>query len=308
MIKAVESTSSGDVLTLKVALKGSKPLIWRRLQILSDATLGDLHEAIQCVMPWYNCHLHEFLVGDKHYGVPHPEYFEPMLDEQDVLLGDVFRQDGDNITYVYDFGDGWQHSVVREGLSPSEPGVVQYPVCLDGANACPPEDSGSLYGYYEKLRITNDPKDPQYDDICAWMPPDFDPTEFSTDEANVMLMVGCFTEEDFDALDDDSEQAAATPHDILAESCGWCREYIPDDTPVLSQMLKAPEGVDLSDSEGEFLLLPVGGDERPVAAYVVPSDSDAKKDGYDYAIILCSEKCGKELREALTETFGEPLD
>lgn len=46
-------------------------------------------------------------------------------------------------TYLYDFGDGWEHRVRGEQLLPSDPALKQ-PLCLAGANACPPEDVGGF--------------------------------------------------------------------------------------------------------------------------------------------------------------------
>ena len=50
--------------------------------------------------------------------------------------------------YEYDFGDGWQHSVILEQVLTREKGV-KYPRCIDGKRACPPEDCGGVHGYME---------------------------------------------------------------------------------------------------------------------------------------------------------------
>jgi len=201
MIQRSDAIPEG-ILTVKISLDGSRPLIWRRLAISCNATLHDLHDAIQCVMPWDNYHLHEFLVWNRHYGVPHPDYGDDMLDEHDVTLSDVFRPRVKRITYIYDFGDGWEHSVENEGAFSADPDV-DYPVCLAGANACPPEDSGSLYGYYEKLRVLGDPDDPEHEEICEWMPEAFDPEAFSVKQANISLALGNFEQDDFNSIEQD---------------------------------------------------------------------------------------------------------
>jgi hypothetical protein len=55
------------VYQLKVMLKGSKPPIWRRVQVPGDITLHRLHMIIQCVMGWTNSHLYSFLIAGTEY-------------------------------------------------------------------------------------------------------------------------------------------------------------------------------------------------------------------------------------------------
>ncbi|MBL4865370.1 MAG: hypothetical protein JKY67_03230 [Pseudomonadales bacterium] len=40
--------------SIKVALRGISPMIWRRLEINSNTTLADLHHIIQIAMNWDN--------------------------------------------------------------------------------------------------------------------------------------------------------------------------------------------------------------------------------------------------------------
>ena len=49
--------------------------------------------------------------------------------------------DGHPALYSYDFGDDWQHEVVLEAVLEDDGGRL-LPLCLAGAGACPPEDSG----------------------------------------------------------------------------------------------------------------------------------------------------------------------
>lgn len=57
---------------LKITLKGSKPPIWRRVQVRGSATLYKLHQIIQVAMDWTDSHLHQFIVGKDFYGEPSP--------------------------------------------------------------------------------------------------------------------------------------------------------------------------------------------------------------------------------------------
>ena len=58
------------VYQIKVTLKGSRPPIWRRIQVISDTTLAQLHRLLQCVMGWEDAHLSQFVVSGIRYGDP----------------------------------------------------------------------------------------------------------------------------------------------------------------------------------------------------------------------------------------------
>ena len=65
--KARKPKPTDTVFQFKITLLGSKPPIWRRIQV-KDCTLDKLHELIQTVMGWTNSHLHHFKVGEQLYG------------------------------------------------------------------------------------------------------------------------------------------------------------------------------------------------------------------------------------------------
>jgi len=62
MARAKRSTT-GVVYQVKVTLRGSKPPIWRRMQVTSETTLAQLHPILQRVMGWEGYHLYRFVVG-----------------------------------------------------------------------------------------------------------------------------------------------------------------------------------------------------------------------------------------------------
>ena len=51
---------------VRVDLHGSKPPVWRRLELPGDLTLPRLHDVIQSAMGWTNSHLHRFRTGGDH--------------------------------------------------------------------------------------------------------------------------------------------------------------------------------------------------------------------------------------------------
>ena len=46
---------------LKITLQGSKPAIWRRVQVPGSFSLNRLHDVIQVAMGWTDSHLHQFV-------------------------------------------------------------------------------------------------------------------------------------------------------------------------------------------------------------------------------------------------------
>jgi len=181
----------GDtILRLKVTLKGSKPPIWRRFDIPESATLNDLHYTLQIVMGWQLCHLHDFTVGKQRYCdemAMDGSVFDNSINEKSVTLSQIFEKEKDKIEYMYDFGDGWEHTVVLEKRVAAESGV-KFPRCVTGKLACPPEDSGSLWGYYDKLDALQDETHEMHEEYVEWMGEDFDPTYFDVEEVNAELL------------------------------------------------------------------------------------------------------------------------
>ena len=81
------------------------------------------------------------------------------------------------ILYTYDLGDDWEHKVVLEKILPFDANQ-EYPICLAGERACPPEDCGGAWGYQELLEIIKDPNHEEYKERMEWFVDDFDPEEF----------------------------------------------------------------------------------------------------------------------------------
>ena len=71
--------------------------------------------------------------------LPDPDEFDEAEDESTARLDGLVRP-RTTFTYVYDYGDSWRHAIlVEKTLDEVE---TPLPACLDGARACPPEDSG----------------------------------------------------------------------------------------------------------------------------------------------------------------------
>ena len=174
-------------LQLKIELAWIKPVIWRRIIVPETMTLGKLHDAIQAAMGWCDCHLHEFEIAGERYGIPDPDFDwgVPVRSERRVRL--VTALSGSKtFRYTYDFGDGWEHRIKVEKVLPPDPALAT-PLCLAGANACPPEDVGGSPGYLDFVDAVSDPNHPEHDEMLDWCGGSFDPTAFDAQPVNAFL-------------------------------------------------------------------------------------------------------------------------
>lgn len=171
---------------LKVELVESKPLIWRKILVHDQTLLPEFHHILQTTMGWDNAHLHQFSNRNIIYSPP-DEYNElPYTDYRKIKLNKLLKHINDHIVYEYDFGDGWEHEIVLEEVLNKESPQI-YPLCIDGKNACPPEDCGGIGGYQNLLTILSNPAHQEYDEWIEWLGGEFDPKVFNIEEVNKML-------------------------------------------------------------------------------------------------------------------------
>lgn len=181
--------AGNDIYQIKVTLKGSKPPIWRRIEVAGNTRLDKLHMILQVTMGWWESHLHQFTVDQIYYGDVSPDYDDwgpELLDESKYRLNQLAPGEGSKFVYEYDFGDGWEHVLLVEKILPPEKGV-HYPRCIKGKRACPPEDVGGIWGYTDFVEIIKDPKHPEHEDMLEWVGGSFDPEEFDLDAINGIL-------------------------------------------------------------------------------------------------------------------------
>jgi len=152
---------------VRMTLVGSKPVIWRRMDIRSDLPLNLVHLAIQAAFNWFDYHLNRFTLGggpwDRHSQVfacvedlrEMDQDDEAILDSL-VQLDETLQQPGDVLHYLYDYGDSWSITIRLEELLPwtaGAPGAW----CVDGERAAPPEDCGHLLTAKELAEVIDDP-------------------------------------------------------------------------------------------------------------------------------------------------------
>jgi len=128
-------------------------------------------------MGWCGGHLHGFYVTNPFNG----EKCGLETPELETNVSNWLNMKNPRVSYVYDFGDYCDHKIQLEKILPREKDI-EYPICIKGKRACPPEDCGSVPGYYELLEIIKDPDHEEYKEILDWFGGEFDPEHFDPQE------------------------------------------------------------------------------------------------------------------------------
>ena len=175
---------------LTVTLEGIDPPVWRRLEVPASLKLERLHDVLQVALGWTNSHLHVFEIGEERIGVSYA--LDQLTDGlctrsgRMVELGHVVDKGFRRLTYEYDFGDSWRHTIEVESVE-DEPTGDDWVSCLEGARSCPPEDCGGVGGYEHLLEVVFDPTHPEFEEMREWVGPGFDPERFDLAAVNAAL-------------------------------------------------------------------------------------------------------------------------
>lgn len=156
---------------MKIAIKNSHPPIWRRFIVPAGLTFSQLGFVLNEVMGWFGGHLSQFEFY--HLGIVVEENPEDMgwldkevLDSVDTPI-EPFMDSEDWFTYIYDFGDYWDHRVEIEKILPEY--EFDYPMVLKYKGNTPYEDCGGIYGYYHLLEVLDNPEDEEYEEMKEWV-------------------------------------------------------------------------------------------------------------------------------------------
>lgn len=169
--------SAATIARLKITLDDVKPAVLRRIEVPFDIRFDRLHLAIQAAMGWTNSHLYEIRAGDVGWSELDPDRGrDGPLDARKACLDDVLEDIGTKtLSYLYDFGDGWEHTIKIERLLDRAPGIA-YPRLIEAIGRCPPEDVGGPWGYAEFLDAIGDSKHERHVELRDWIDDDFDPS------------------------------------------------------------------------------------------------------------------------------------
>jgi hypothetical protein len=169
--------SVATIARLKITLDRVKPVVLRRVEVPFDIRLDRLHLTIQAAMGWTNSHLYEIRAHSVGWSTPNSDagWGGDFMDARKVRLCDVLEDIGTKtLKYLYDFGDGWEHTIKIERLVDPKPGML-YPSLIDAKGHCPPEDVGGPWGYGALLEALADPGHERHSELKEWLPDDFNP-------------------------------------------------------------------------------------------------------------------------------------
>jgi len=167
-------TDPDPIFRFRITLQGIEPEIWRLIDVPEWYDFWDLHVAITDAMGWLDYHLHLFTPVGQNYeadvmiGIPDEDGEMEIEAGWEVDVPEIFFGPEDELDYLYDFGDSWLHRITLVDILTAEPSA-EYPRCVDGARACPPEDCGGSHGYYEVLEVLADPENEEYEGMMAWL-------------------------------------------------------------------------------------------------------------------------------------------
>ena len=142
-------------LVLDVELMGVRPRVWRRVRLASSMPLLSFQDKVLAPLMGWSRNYHGWLIIDDsdlaQYGpgeecnaidMMHlPMHGFLAMESAEVRLDDALEASKDKrLTYLYDLGDHWNHTITLVEVLPPEKSDGRCRV-LDGAIACPPEDS-----------------------------------------------------------------------------------------------------------------------------------------------------------------------
>jgi Plasmid pRiA4b ORF-3-like protein len=164
-----------EIARLKISLDDVEPAVVRRIEVPFAIRLDRLHAVLQAAVGWTNSHFWEFRAADVGWGIPDPGWGDGPLDASKARLKGVVKDTGvKRLAYLYDYGDGWEHTIRIERIGLALPGAL-YPCLLDARGRCPPEDIGGPPGYFEFLAALADPQHERHAEFIERYDADFDP-------------------------------------------------------------------------------------------------------------------------------------
>ncbi len=174
---------------VRINLAHITPEVWRRVEVPLGLNLKGLHDVIQAAFGWLDYHLFEFQIGATRFGIPDADWDDDKVRQaKSIKLAALVANGIDRFGYLYDFGDHWEHVVVIETTAIGDPELT-YPRFVDGARRCPPEDVGSVSGFFEFLEAILDPRHDEHPRMLEWYGGPYDPNDIGLPDIHRRIAV-----------------------------------------------------------------------------------------------------------------------
>lgn len=99
------------------------------------------------------------------------------MDEAGFTLDQLVSEKGDRLSYLYDFGDSWDHDLLVKQVIPCSK-RRRRAECILGEMACPPEDVGGIPGYLALCEAMAKGSSRAKSQYLEWLGEEFDPKAF----------------------------------------------------------------------------------------------------------------------------------
>lgn len=182
------NTKVPDAARLRITLLDLDPAPWREIEVPLSMTFKGLHDTIQAAFLWFNCHLWEFDVTDRRYGLPLDDGlgFEKVYNANTARLTKLRDSGITEFLYTYDMGDNWEHQVEVLELFDMPTGA-RLPVFIDGKWRTPPEDVGGAPGFEMFLEAMADPNHEEHENLIDWYGQPFDPNDIEPEIVKIQM-------------------------------------------------------------------------------------------------------------------------
>ncbi len=181
-----------DIIQLKITLDKTEPVIWRRIQVEKNTTFFDLHQIIQismgrgCNYP-FNFKVDGYVLGEPTSSINQSAKAKVIIDSREIDMDSIFVKPGERFTYSSFLRNRFKHKVILEKFQPKDP-KQNYPICVEGALAAPPEDCPSVEEYYDWLEIVQYRNHRWRRSVLKWLGRNFDPARFDKEQVNKKLI------------------------------------------------------------------------------------------------------------------------
>ena len=156
-LAGVGAESHAQTALLTASIRDAVPPITRDVEVPVNLTLEQLHHLLQRAFGWTDSHLYLFAVGDNPWeGELYLCDFDIDEADDDLPTGaplratrvrEVFDQVGDELLYLYDYGDHWE---VILTLTAWGEGSRDRAANTGGEGQGPPDDCGGIHSWNEE--------------------------------------------------------------------------------------------------------------------------------------------------------------